>query len=93
MTIDNENKSRLRDELLSTLSFFEEMNLEKIFLDIDQEYVQNNPELTVNHLREVLEILKTEGLVKERNSKEESLWIKVYPKKKNFFRRFLAKFF
>lgn len=69
--------NKLEEEILKTLSYFEPMNLEKIFLDMDKEFLAKNSQLTVADLQEQLAILVKQNRVKYK----EKMWIKVYPKK------------
>lgn len=86
MTIDNENKSLLKHELLVTLSFFEPMNMEKLFIDISEEFSLTHNNLQVKHLKEVLTELEEQKLIRSSIHNEEMYWIKIYPKRRKNFK-------
>ena len=77
----------LKHEILLTLSFFEPMTLEKIFLEIDRDYVIANPELKTEDLIKTLKKLERSKKVKKIMKNQEHTWTKNYPKRpwwKNF---------
>ncbi|WP_127715868.1 hypothetical protein [Halobacteriovorax sp. HLS] len=72
---------KLREKLLETLSFLEPMSLEKIYLDLDNDFLMKNKSLTSEDLENELKALvssKKVKLIKEDNA---SLWIKIFPRK------------
>ncbi len=71
----------LRDEVLKTLSFFEPMSLEKIFLDFNKEFLLSYPSFCVEDLAAILRDLKKSKLIKESKEDGQSLWIRQYPNK------------
>lgn len=84
----------LEDELLRTLSFYEPMSLEHIFLDLDKSYLDVNDTLTTDDLLKSLNQLTSKSLIKPSQINDQKMWIRVTPKK-SFFRRlkrFLSSF-
>ena len=55
----------LSTEILRTLSFYDEMSLEMIFLDIDSDFVQLNQEFKTQDLLEELKKLESNKRVKK----------------------------
>jgi len=84
------NKEVLENEILKTLSFMEPMSLEHILLDLDKDFSQNHPELTYEDLVNSLIVLKRQKRVKNIKTKDQQLWIKIFPKR-SWWKRFLAK--
>lgn len=74
-----EHTQKLKDQLLMTLSFFEPMTMEFIYLDLDQNFLLENPDMTVENLHEVLSLLVKEKKVKKLKNPDR--WIRVHPKK------------
>ncbi|MBC75839.1 MAG: hypothetical protein CME64_07470 [Halobacteriovoraceae bacterium] len=73
-------KQELRDEVLKTLSFFEPMSLEKIYLDFDQEFLVSRPDFVVEDLVVILKELGKEKLIKQTFNDGQKQWVRVYPK-------------
>ncbi len=78
MEIVNKN---LQEELLRTLSFLEEMNTTQIFMDLDINFVNSNPELNYQDLSRALVLLQKSGKVQASKVNGELRWKKVFPKK------------
>ncbi len=72
--------SPLENQLLITLSFLEPKDLEYIFIDLDQDFLLSNNELTTKDLETALANLVKMKKVKKLKSKEQK-WIKLFPKK------------
>ena len=81
----------LKNELLRTLSFYEPMSLEYIFLDLDKSFLDTHTDLTTEDLIQALSQLKSSHLVKEITSGETKSWIRI-PPKKSFLRLLREKF-
>lgn len=71
----------LSDELLKCLSFYEPMNLEKIYLDLDQDFLMENPELTTNDLLQELQLLERAKKLKKTKRDGQFYWQRLYPKR------------
>jgi hypothetical protein len=82
----------LKVQLLMTLSYYEPMSQEFIYLDLDQSFLLANPELTVEDLKDALSELEKENKIKKISDKNASKWIRLFPKKSLWqrFRRLLA---
>ncbi|MDP7320996.1 MAG: hypothetical protein QF441_10330 [Bacteriovoracaceae bacterium] len=83
MKNDKSDRS-LKDELLKTLSFFEPMGLDMIFLDLDKDFLMLNKDLTYEDLLKELSQLEKEKYITTIKEKDHKKWIKVYPKKTVF---------
>lgn len=85
--------SILRDELLKTLSYFEPMSLELIYLDLSKEFTLLNNEVTVEDLLKELISLEKEKKIHSTIREKQKFWIRVYPRKKSFWLRLKDRFF
>ena len=69
--------------LLSTLSFYEPMTLEKIILDFDANEIKKYPHLEANDLKKILVTLQKKKKIKKIKiaigKGSEDAWIKIYP--------------
>lgn len=79
----------LEEQLLMTLSHFEAMTLDKIFIDLDQKFVEENPEISMEDLLNALESLKEQKKVTLKDNKGHKEWIKNFPKRKSLWGRLL----
>lgn len=79
-----QDHSELKNQLLMTLSFYEPMTMEFIYLDLDQDFLIDNPNLTVEDLKNELVILEKEKKIKKLKDPES--WIRLHPKKSLFKR-------
>ncbi len=82
----------LSTEILRTLSFYDEMSLEMIFLDIDSDFVQLNQEFKTQDLLEELKKLESNKRVKKIKREGQYYWIKNFPKKPWYKRLFFIPF-
>ncbi len=85
------NNDLLKNEILKTLSFLDPMGLDRIFLDLDPNFVKAYPELTYDDLLKCLNNLtklKRAKLIEIDGHKQ---WIKIFPKK-SLTKRTLNKF-
>lgn len=82
----------LSTEILRTLSFYDEMSLEMIFLDIDSDFVQLNQELKTQDLLDELKKLESKKRVKKIKREGQYYWIKNFPKKPWYKRLFFIPF-
>lgn len=82
--MSKESKMKLYEkEVLKTLSYFEKMNLEKIYLDFDQSFSLENPEFCIADLKSVLKRLEKSKKVKRFKASDKSHeYLRVYPKRK-----------
>ena len=71
----------LQEELLRTLSFFEPMSLEHIFLDMDKSFLDTNDELTTDDLLFSLKALEKKSRIKEIRKDDQRMWVRIHPKK------------
>ena len=71
----------LEGHLLECLSFYEAMRMDHIYLDLDQGFLEAHPELTMQDLKIVLSHLEKSKRVKKSTDGEDTLWIRLYPKK------------
>ncbi|MBT4792645.1 MAG: hypothetical protein HON90_13815 [Halobacteriovoraceae bacterium] len=69
------------DEILKTLSFFEPMSLEFIFLDLDPNFVKENNKITYDDLLNVLTELESQKRIIIIQDNSQKKWIKLFPKK------------
>jgi len=76
----------LKEQLEVTLSYFEPMSLEMIYIDLESDFLNQNRELTIQDLKDVLSKLEKEKRVKVIIEKKHKFWIKKYPQK-NLWRR------
>lgn len=87
--MSNQLFNQLNDVVLETLSFMEPMNLEKIFLDLDQGFLEENPQLTTQDLlTSIDELIKAKKVKIHNKSGGQNYWIKIFPKRpwyKRFF--------
>jgi len=74
-------KSALFEELERTLSYFEPMSLELIYLDLDAAFLKLHPSLTIEDLSETLQEMKDQKKIKENIVKEHKYYLKLYPKR------------
>lgn len=81
--------NELNDELLRTLSFYEAMSLEMIFIDLDDEYTLNNPDITMDRILHSLKILESNKKLSRTTKDGQTFWVKKHPSKKSYWRRFL----
>ncbi len=70
----------IQDELLRTLSFFEPMTLEFIYLDLDDSFLENYPNIHIQNLSDNLKVLEEKKLIKTQLKDEQKYWIKIYQK-------------
>ena len=83
------NKTEQFEELiLETLSFFDEMNKEQIYLEIDNDKLANVGHVTVGDLDHLLKSLIKRKKVKLVKRDGEHKWIKIFPKR-SLWSRFL----
>lgn len=71
----------LQEELLRTLSFFEPMSLEHIFLDMDKSFLDTYDELTTDDLLFSLKALEKKSRIKEIRKDDQRMWVRIHPKK------------
>lgn len=76
-----------------TLSHLEAMSLDKIFIDLDKDFVELNLDISLEDLTNCLEELVKQEKVKCLNNQGHKEWIKVFPRRKNLWRRLLDNFF
>lgn len=67
------------DEILKTLSFFEPMTLEFIFLDFDDEFLMKFKRFSINELKEYIQFLQDENIITLQEIEGQKAWIKTYP--------------
>lgn len=83
----------LEEQLLITLSHLETMSLDKIFIDLDKDFVEQNREISLEDLTRCLENLVKQKKVKCIDNHGHKEWIKVFPKRKSLWGRLLNYFF
>lgn len=66
--------------VLTTLSFYEPMNLGRIIFDMDQKLLEHHPEFDQDVLDKVLKDLVEQKLVKLKVIKGEKQWQRVFKK-------------
>lgn len=74
--------------ILETLSFFENMTLEKIILDLDQNKLKQFPDFSKEDLLDLLNQFERERLVKKIQIDQEVMWIKIRKQNNSWFKRF-----
>lgn len=85
--------SPLKEQLLMTLSHFEPMSLDKIFIDMDKDFVKEFSDLSMEDLTHCLDELTQEKKIKRLNNQGHPEWIKVFPKRKSLWGRLLQNLF
>lgn len=78
----NQDHQLLEQEVLRTLSHFEPMSLEYIFLDFDKKFLESFPDLTIEDLDKILKKLVKKKKIKSIKVGEQIKWLKLFPKKK-----------
>jgi hypothetical protein len=82
----NKNNN-FQDSVLEVLSFYEEMNWERIVMDFEEEFLKENPELNKEVLENILVHLSKKKLIQMRkNDKGEKHYKRLFPKK-SFWRK------
>lgn len=84
---DSNREKLYQEEVLRTLSYFEPMDLEKIFLDFDREFLLSHPDFVVEDLARILMELKNKRLVKEVGGEEQKQWMRIFPEKKPWWKK------
>lgn len=80
--------NELEQQLLSTLSYFEPMTLEFIYLDMDKNFLEQNPNYSIDDLQLALKNLTRQKKIKAIQTEGQLTWVKIYPKKSLFKRLF-----
>lgn len=78
--------SELEQDVLAILSFYEEMNLSKIVIDIDDAFIKKYPEFSNVELLKILDVLEKKKLIKKTIRSKEKYWIRTF-KKQSLWRR------
>ena len=81
-------KEKIDELILESLSFYTALTLDQIILDLDHIKVQNIPEFNLDILEKRIKFFVKTKRVKVLKSKNEVTFIKLYPKKKTFLKRF-----
>ena len=71
----------LEEKVLETLSFFNPMTLEQIYLDFDEGYLLENKKYTYDDLMSCLKALEKDRKIKSAGEDKSKTWIRLYPKK------------
>ena len=71
----------LEEKVLETLSFFNPMTLEQIYLDFDEDYLLENHKYTYDDLMDCLKSLEKDRKIKSSGKDKSKTWIRIYPKK------------
>ncbi len=79
----------LEEELEKTLSYFEPMSLEMIYIDFSNEFLTANHSYTIEDLELALKSLEAQKKIKRSKKEKQIFWIKLYPKK-SILKRILA---
>lgn len=85
--------TKLEEQLLLTLSHLEPMTLDKVFIDLDKSFVENNPEISMENLTDCLDSLVKQKRIKCIDNQGHKEWIKIFPKRKSLWRRFFDQHF
>jgi hypothetical protein len=82
-TLAKNTSFEFENMLLSTLSFYEPMTLEKIILDFDLKELQKYPHIEASDLKDILVKLQKAKKIKKIKIKvgknSEDAWIRIYP--------------
>ena len=82
-TLERKPLIEFENLLLSTLSFYEPMTLEKIILDFDANEIKKYPQIEANDLKKILVTLQKKKKIKKIKiaigKSSEDAWIKIYP--------------
>lgn len=77
-----EEQQRFSQLLLETLSLYESYSLERLIIEMDQDFVENHEKLTLEDLEFVLKRLKKQGLIQvSKNDQNEKLYQRRFPQK------------
>lgn len=77
-----QEQERFAHILLQTLSFFESYTLERLLIEVDQNFVEDHERLTLEDLEVVLKQLVRRGQVKmSSNDQGEKCYQRLYPKR------------
>lgn len=79
----------IEEQLLLTLSHFEQMTLDKIFIDLDKNFVKDNPDLSMEDVLKSLKNLEKQKKVRCYKKKGHKQWIKLFPKRKTWWRKLI----
>ncbi|PIK15408.1 hypothetical protein [Halobacteriovorax sp. JY17] len=71
----------LEEKVLETLSFFNAMTLEQIYLDFDEDFLLEHKKYTYDDLMECLRNLEDQKKIKSSGVEKSKTWIRIYPKK------------
>lgn len=82
----------LREELLATLSFWDPMELDQIYLELNQTFVIQNPQITADNLIQELKKLEKDKKVTLIKIDQKYLWKKVFPKRTSRLQKILKRF-
>ena len=82
-------KEKIDELILESLSFYTPLTLDQIILDLDHNKIQNIPEFSLDILEKRIKFFVKTKKVKVLKSKHEVTFIKLYPRKKTFLKRFL----
>ncbi len=82
-----DKNNNFQDSVLEVLSFYEEMNWERIVMDFEEEFLKENPELNKEVLENILTNLSKKKLIQMRkNAKGEKHYKRLFPRK-SFWRK------
>ena len=78
--------------LLETLSFYDEMSLEDIILQMSSVDVNQNKKLTGDDLLKSIESLTKRRKIRMSTKKPDKKWIRIFPKRSGPINKLLKKF-
>ena len=79
----------LREQLLMTLSFLEPMSIEMIFIDLDQEFTLDNPDISMDKVLKELKALEIDKKLKRFKKDGQQFWIKPNSRKPSLWNNLL----
>ena len=89
--INRELMDLLKNELLITLSFWDPMGPDKIYLELNNTLLLQYPELTVESLYQVLKELEYDKKIVRIRQDGQDQWKRVMPKRPPRWKRLLKK--
>ena len=90
--MQSENLKDIETILLETLSFYDEMSLEDIILQMSSADINHNKKLTGDDLLKALESLTKRRKIKLSAKKPDKKWIRIFPKRSGPVQKILKKF-
>lgn len=82
--------SELEQELMRTLSFYQPMSKEQIYLELDDQFLSKHKNLNSDDLDISLKRLTKRKIIRKIKEKEQTKWIRNYKQKLTFQRLLIS---